>query len=179
MTFTGTFKQQKLGELQDLAWALELDEKGTKSNLLERIQGHFDLPANATLQTDKCYAVLFGKRKRTDDTSDDEPVAGPSTSSSQRRIGRDWQFRGFSSPSTNTSRSEHSSCSARTFLLLVPTSPSSSLSPTPSIPASLSAVYAAHRTVVLLPARSLILIAMILRTLRIVPSLITMSVTLQ
>ncbi|KAJ7856820.1 hypothetical protein B0H14DRAFT_2578649 [Mycena olivaceomarginata] len=75
-----TFKQQKLGELQDLAWALELDEKGTKSNLLERIQGHFDLPANATLQTDKRYAVLFGKRKRTDD----EPVAGPSTSSSQR-----------------------------------------------------------------------------------------------
>ncbi|KAJ7026494.1 hypothetical protein C8F04DRAFT_1238600 [Mycena alexandri] len=85
MTFTGTFKQQKLGELQDLAWALGLEEKGTKGVLLERIQGHFALPANAALQGDKRYVALFGKRKRTDDTSDsDEPVAGPSTISSQR-----------------------------------------------------------------------------------------------
>ncbi|KAF7334020.1 Tigger transposable element-derived protein 2 [Mycena venus] len=84
MTFTGTFKQQKLGERQDLAWALGLDEKGTKTDLLERIQGHFDLPANVALQKDKRYVALFGKRKRTDETSDDEPVAGPSTTSSQR-----------------------------------------------------------------------------------------------
>ncbi|KAJ7488453.1 hypothetical protein B0H11DRAFT_2229989 [Mycena galericulata] len=84
MTFTGTFKQQKLGELQDLAWALGLDKTGTKSHLLERIRGHFDLSANAALQKDKCYVALFGKRKRGDETSDDEPVAGPSTTSSQR-----------------------------------------------------------------------------------------------
>jgi hypothetical protein len=34
MSFTGSFKQLKLGELQNLAWALSLDEKGTKSVLL-------------------------------------------------------------------------------------------------------------------------------------------------
>ncbi|KAJ7797187.1 hypothetical protein B0H14DRAFT_2619237 [Mycena olivaceomarginata] len=82
MIFTGTFKQQKLDSLRDLAWALGLDEKGTKNELLERIQGHFALPANVALHNDKRFVALFGKRKRTDETSDDEP-AGPSTTSPQ------------------------------------------------------------------------------------------------
>ncbi|KAJ7785592.1 hypothetical protein B0H14DRAFT_2958062 [Mycena olivaceomarginata] len=64
MSFTGSFKQLKLGELQDLAWALGLDEKGTKSVLLERAQAHFELPSNDALRNDP----------------HDEPVAGPSTS---------------------------------------------------------------------------------------------------
>ncbi|KAJ7936687.1 hypothetical protein B0H13DRAFT_1853115 [Mycena leptocephala] len=34
MIFTGTFKQQKLDSLRDLAWALVLDEKGTKNETL-------------------------------------------------------------------------------------------------------------------------------------------------
>ncbi|KAF7364055.1 hypothetical protein MSAN_01064300 [Mycena sanguinolenta] len=88
MTFTGTFKAQKLDSLKDLAWALALDEKGTKNELLERIQGHFSLPANKALRKDKRYVALFGKRKRGDETSDDETSddetsddepAGPST----------------------------------------------------------------------------------------------------
>ncbi|KAJ7695472.1 hypothetical protein B0H17DRAFT_1198694 [Mycena rosella] len=88
MTFTGTFKQQKLGELRDLAWALGLDEAGIKGQLLERIQPHFDIPSNAALQTDSRYVALFGKRKHgkhNEETSDadGEPVAGPSTTSSQ------------------------------------------------------------------------------------------------
>ncbi|KAF8202680.1 hypothetical protein K438DRAFT_2102183 [Mycena galopus ATCC 62051] len=82
MIFTGTFKQQKLDSLRDLAWALRLDEKGTKNELLERIQDHFALPVNVALPKDKRYVMIFGKRKRTDETSDDEP-AGPSTTSPQ------------------------------------------------------------------------------------------------
>ncbi|KAJ7731690.1 hypothetical protein DFH07DRAFT_991749 [Mycena maculata] len=82
--FAGTFKQQKLGELQDLAWALGLDEKGTKGSLLGRIQAHFDLPANAALCKDSRFVALFGKRKRGEESSDEEPVAGLSTTSSQR-----------------------------------------------------------------------------------------------
>ncbi|KAJ7787029.1 hypothetical protein B0H14DRAFT_3582156 [Mycena olivaceomarginata] len=82
MSFTGSFKQLKLGELQDLAWALGLDEKGTKSVLLERAQAHFELPSNDALRNDPRYVALFGKRKRGrgDGSADDEPVAGPSTS---------------------------------------------------------------------------------------------------
>jgi hypothetical protein len=49
MSFTGSFKQLKLGELQDLTWALSLDEKGTKSVLLERAQANFELPSNNAL----------------------------------------------------------------------------------------------------------------------------------
>ncbi|KAK6988232.1 hypothetical protein R3P38DRAFT_2573518 [Favolaschia claudopus] len=79
MIFAGTFKQQKLGELQDLAWALDLDQTGNKSNILERMTAHFDLPANAALKNDARYTALFGKRKRTNEDSGAEPVAGPST----------------------------------------------------------------------------------------------------
>ncbi|KAJ7799137.1 hypothetical protein B0H14DRAFT_3788621 [Mycena olivaceomarginata] len=81
MSFTGSFKQLKLGELQDLAWALGLDEKGTKSVLLERAQAHFKLPSNDALQKDLCCVMLFGKRKHScgNGSADDEPVTGPST----------------------------------------------------------------------------------------------------
>ncbi|KAF8176825.1 ribonuclease H-like domain-containing protein [Mycena galopus ATCC 62051] len=88
MIFTGTFKQQKLDSLRDLAWALVLDEKGTKNELLQRIEGHLALPVNVALHKDKHYVALFGKRKCTDETSDNEPAASSTTSpqpSSQRR----------------------------------------------------------------------------------------------
>ncbi|KAJ6576707.1 hypothetical protein DFH09DRAFT_1452432, partial [Mycena vulgaris] len=88
MSFSGALKQQKAPDLKDIAWALALDEVGTREVLIARIGAYFDAPANAALKTDKRYIGLFArKRKRGAAHSDeDEPEPGPSTTPRRRRL---------------------------------------------------------------------------------------------
>lgn len=60
--FAGSIQTKKKGELQDIANALHLDDRGTKDELQTRIKKYLD--NNQDLEDDPAFAGLFGRRKR-------------------------------------------------------------------------------------------------------------------
>ncbi|KAK0473669.1 hypothetical protein EDD18DRAFT_1368674 [Armillaria luteobubalina] len=60
MVIEGSLTSQKVGGLQDIAWNLKIDEKGSKANLLEHIKNHFN--TNECLCNDHHFSALFPTR---------------------------------------------------------------------------------------------------------------------
>jgi hypothetical protein len=60
--FTGTLASQKLLELKNIAWTLDLEESGTREILIERIKAHCSIDINAHLRNSEQYGPLFGHK---------------------------------------------------------------------------------------------------------------------
>ncbi|KIY53363.1 hypothetical protein FISHEDRAFT_68969 [Fistulina hepatica ATCC 64428] len=84
--YSGGLLSKKKAELQEIAFALDLDVEGTKDDLQQRIKKHLD--TNSYLENDERFSGLYGRRKRgasTQPTKSEEPLHMKPTSRMNHR----------------------------------------------------------------------------------------------
>jgi hypothetical protein len=62
LRFSGALTGQKLLELRNIAWSLDLDESGTRESLIQRIRDHCSVDINIHLRSSEQYGPLFGQK---------------------------------------------------------------------------------------------------------------------